>query len=464
MSAEARIPLPRDQIVLFEEPSFSAEACRGLLRFYEWFHERNLLYFLSLRARWMSSHPGRRFPGLCANVHPLTGCLRPDSEQRLWGWGDGRALATWCSFLAAGRVPDGSRKLESGTPVELREAIAGYADILWQGMHERYRLNGGMIPFTADPETNRADDRTAGRPTAGADFTSLFAAGGFLQYGLWRGDEEALALGKRLLEEQIGEIGLQPPLSHGPRMILTGVIVDALKTIEALGDEKRDLGARLRATALAAVDEILSFHYREEDGGVFWEASDEAGRPVVGEDGAVVVDPGHTTELAGFMAELARFLPAEPRRRLIAAALRIHLFADRVGFTAAGAMSKYVDLGTGRLLPDTQAAAASGAPARPTAPWWNVREHSAAALRLYTLTADPRLVESYRRGQHASYLLYPNQRIGGQMIQTIDPLTLEPLDLAPATGNLDPMHDPRSRMREIECLEQLLAASGVGPT
>ena len=53
------------------------------------------------------------------------------------------------------------------------------------------------------------------------------------------------------------------------------------------------------------------------------------------------------------------------------------------------------------------------------------------------------------------------------MIQTIDPLTLEPLDLAPATGNLDPMHDARSRSREIECLEELLAATPAaasGPT
>jgi hypothetical protein len=136
----------------------------------------------------------------------------------------------------------------------------------------------------------------------------------------------------------------------------------------------------------------------------------------------------------------------------------MHIFADRIGFTPAGAMSKYVDLRTGAFLPDTQAAAASGIAARPTAPWWNVREHCAAALRLYTLTGDQRLAGSYRRAQHASYLLYPNQRLGGQMIQTIDPFTLEPLDIAPATGNLDPMHDPRSRCREIECLEELVAA------
>ncbi len=163
------------------------------------------------------------------------------------------------------------------------------------------------------------------------------------------------------------------------------------------------------------------------------------------------------------MAELARFRPVGSRERTIAAALRIHLFADRIGFTPAGAMSKYVDLATGRFLPDTQAAAASGAAPRLTAPWWNVREHCAAALRLYTLTRDERLVATYRRGQHASYLLYPNQRLGGQMIQAIDPLTLEPLDIAPATGNLDPMHDARSRCREMECLEELLAAEPASP-
>jgi mannose/cellobiose epimerase-like protein (N-acyl-D-glucosamine 2-epimerase family) len=242
-------------------------------------------------------------------------------------------------------------------------------------------------------------------------------------------------------------------------MILAGVMVEALKTMKALEYRGRGPGQWMRAAALDLVDAILSFHYSRERGGIFWEHSDAAGKPVRQADGTVVVDPGHATELAGFMAELAPFLEPSARERTLDSALRIHLFADRVGFTPAGAMSKYVDLETGRFLPDTQAAAASGTEARPTAPWWNVREHSAAALRLYTLTGDERLVESYRRAQHASYLLYPNLRLGAQMIQSIDPLTLEPLDLVPATGNLDPMHDARSRDREIECLEELLRAA-----
>ena len=252
-------------------------------------------------------------------------------------------------------------------------------------------------------------------------------------------------------------------------MILLGIIVEIRKSAAGGGGDEgtRRLCESLAAAALPLVDHILTLHFRADGrdvgaarpGAAFWERSDGAGGPLADDSGAVVVDPGHATELAGFLAELTEDLPpgGEAAERVLAASLAIHLFADGIGFTRSGAMSKFVDLRSGRLLPDTQAAAASGGEARPTAPWWNVREHSAAALRLYTRTRDERLVETYRRAQHASYLLYPNRRLGGQMIQSIDPVTLEPLDLAPATGNLDPMHDTRARAREIECLEELLA-------
>ena len=134
------------------------------------------------------------------------------------------------------------------------------------------------------------------------------------------------------------------------------------------------------------------------------------------------------------------------------AALAIHLFADSIGFAESGVMIKHADLITGDFLPDTQAGTD-----HPTAPWWNVREHCAAALSLYRLTGDRRLLESYRKAQNATYRHYPNKRIGGQMIQMVHPVTLEPLDVAPATGNLDPMHDARARAREIEALVALAA-------
>jgi mannose/cellobiose epimerase-like protein (N-acyl-D-glucosamine 2-epimerase family) len=167
------------------------------------------------------------------------------------------------------------------------------------------------------------------------------------------------------------------------------------------------------------------------------------------------VDPGHATECAGFLAELAAFLSEPDRQRILDAALNIHLFADEVGYVETGVMTKYVDLDTREVLPDYQAGSEE-----PTAPWWNVREHCASSLRLYTLCGDERLPETYRKAQNASYLHYPNKRIGGQMIQTIHPYTLKPLDIPPATGNLDPMHDPRARIREIESLDRIIAAGG----
>ena len=121
-------------------------------------------------------------------------------------------------------------------------------------------------------------------------------------------------------------------------------------------------------------------------------------------------------------------------------------------------MSKYVDLHTGEPLPDTQAADADG---RITAPWWNVREHAACALRLYVLTGEKALLQSYRKAQNAAYRHYPGPAIDGEMIQAVEGLTGEPLDVAPATGNLDPMHDPMARLREMECLEELGGRSSI---
>ena len=61
-------------------------------------------------------------------------------------------------------------------------------------------------------------------------------------------------------------------------------------------------------------------------------------------DGHVVVDPGHATEFAGFLAELVRI--CGQGRALLDAALAIDLFSHRIGFTAAGVMTKYADLDT----------------------------------------------------------------------------------------------------------------------
>jgi hypothetical protein len=357
--------------------------------------------------------------------------------------------------------------------VDLPEALTDYADTIDRSLKERLRAGEGLIPFTADYRTNRADDnpRNLWFGNGEIGFSNLFAAGGFIQYGLFRRNEESFRTGFEMLDQAMGAIetgkfrtGPEPvgdACSHGPSMILLGVVGEVLVTLRHL----EDLGAggeygrrrtRLVDMATSCIDSILTRHYRE-DPPAFWEQSNRRGEPVADASGHIVVDPGHATEFAGFLAEILPFLPSAwsvgrwNQETVLRAAVEIHLFADRLGFAPSGVMVKTFDLNTGEFLPDTQAGLS-----HPTAPWWNVREHSAAALSLFLLTGDRRLVESYRKGQNAGYRHYPNKRIGGQMIQMVNPFTLEPLDVAPATGNLDPMHDARSRAREIDVLETLL--------
>jgi hypothetical protein len=467
-----RIPLSRDEIALLEEPELSRPTCRKLLKFYRDYHESNLVFFLSLREDWLRQNPGRAFPGLCANVNPISGQQRPLSEQRLWGWGDGRALGTWSSFLSNDRVPehevplvlsDGQR-----TAVNLKTALRAYVDLIHDGLVERLRLNNNRIPFAAHLETSLADEnpRYATWDRGKIDFCNIFASNGFIQYGLLTGNKRSFDLGNTMLEDQVGKIteteGGTGIRTHGPRMIVLGVIGEVLKAMQLhlegspFGLER--LREKLIRMTFPFIRYILENHYREKPPG-FWENSDTEGNPAPDSKGHVLVDPGHATECAGFLAELVPFLPEQwgdsewNRDRVLQAALAIHLFADRIGFVNTGVMTKFADLASGEILPDIQAVPDGS---RATAPWFNVREHSASALRLYTLTGDERLLRSYQRAQNASYLHYPNKKIGGQMVQTLDPHTLEVLDIAPATGNLDPMHDGRSRVREMENLEILI--------
>jgi hypothetical protein len=481
MAAITRIPLGPSERFILGEPRLDSATCKKLLGFYYNYHEKNLQFFLKLRTLWHKQNPGRFFPGLCANINSITGEFRPAQEQFVWSWGDGRGLGIWSSFLLAGRVPDKSVSLDLGEGdirnVNLKAALADYCDILYKSLYERSRRYGGFIPFIADIDTNRAVDDPRNPKMNPGEFSmsNLFSVNGFIQYGLLRRDSTILAFGMEMLDHMVKaiqsdnlvtEIGARSKdvSMHGSRMIALGVIGEVLKSLEVL--ERRGDTAfsshkpRLIALTLPFIEFILTRHFQPDPPG-FWEKNDLSGRPKPEPSGAVQVDPGHASEFSGFLAELVPFLPESwghakwNRKSCLEAALAIHLFAEQIGFSPKGVMFKAVDLNSGDPLPDTQTPQANG---KPTAPWWNVREHCASALKLYTLTKDARLPASYQRAQNASYLYYPNKRIGGQMIQMVDPFTLEALDMAPATGNLDPMHDPRARMREIENLEKISGA------
>jgi len=151
--------------------------------------ERNLA-LLPLPARtWQSAHPGLGFPGLCANVHPLTGKLRPTPSKRLWGG----ATVAHCRRGAPFSPRAGCRRDESCyTRSGSRPSTFGGAGRVRgdpvQDCGER-RHSMAADPFTATlPRPRR---RPSGKQERcrrrRPNFTSLFAGGGSSSRAVARG-------------------------------------------------------------------------------------------------------------------------------------------------------------------------------------------------------------------------------------------------------------------------------------
>jgi mannose/cellobiose epimerase-like protein (N-acyl-D-glucosamine 2-epimerase family) len=179
--------------------------------------------------------------------------------------------------------------------------------------------------------------------------------------------------------------------------------------------------------------------------------------PYEDDKGRIICDPGHTAEGVGFFSEFHRYLPDDDatsfrykKDTMLPVLTDILKFVHAYGYSDNGVMYKNIDLktmaGAADVIDDSKEYR--------TAPWWNIRECSAAAIRLFALTGEDVMWDIYKKSFNACYQNYPNMNIGGLMLQTLDADTMKPLPFHPATGNLDPMHSPRAREREIEALEE----------
>jgi len=479
-SRRGRMPLPEDKLYILAEPKLTRRTCEELLAFNREYQLRNLSAFLRFRYDWQEAYPGKTFPGVCAEVNSITGEMRPLEEQHAWTWGEGRGLGIWAAFLIKGRVADEDRTipLASGQTrtVNMKAEYDAYCDHVYESLVDRYDACGGSLPFMVDVDTNRPSDDPRNYIAAPhqASASDVFSLTAMYQYAMLRGDERALEIGRALLKKctDAARTGNYPQHEdkpghrfQGSPMVTVGALVDILKSIaclEAQGrTEYRPLKPTLIDSAREMIDDVLSNHYDPETHD-FWEENGPDGRPWINEKGQQICDPGHTAEACGFFAELCAFLPEDAdgsgrrwsRRAILGAVREMNHLVTEHGFSERGVMFKNIDLRTKQGVPDTSGGGAAAG--RPTAPWWNVREHCASSLKLYELTGDERCLKGYRKSQNATYLHYPNANTGGLMVQTLDPYTLEALDIQPATGNLDPMHSARAREREIEALELLL--------
>lgn len=447
----------KSELYFWKTPELTEDVKGGLLSFCRNYQVRVLKYFASLKLKVDEVLAGAFFPGLFAEVDSITGTVRPPREQKVWTWGDTRGLGIWSYFLCKGVVPD-----EIYETINLKEFYGDYCRFIYEKLIERYELNGNTLPFIVDPATNLAseDPRNISAPEGEFEPGHIFAATGFSQYGILCGDMDIFKTGMKFLEESytcgfdfrnVDHITKKTSENHaqGFLMVTLGAIVDILKCLKVSSfSVDEDTFSGMISKGRRIIDHILKNHY-DSASGAFWEYNTPEGTPYVNDKGYLICDPGHTAEFCGFASEFCDFLTEPERNKIIPELINILSFIDEHAYSKPGVMFKNIDLKTrtgvaDKILPDGREFK--------TAPWWNVRECSAASIKLYQLSGDSRCLEFFRKAYSAAYLNYPNALIGGLMVQTLDAETLEPLPFNPATGNLDPMHSPRAREHEIEAL------------
>ncbi|GEM_PF-2939226 len=453
------------ELYILKEAKLDKDILQELLSFNRKYQNRILKYFAELKIDFENSHPGLKYPGIFAEVDSISGKMRPFEKQKVWSWGDCRGLGIWSYLISKKVIPSDEIEIY-GRRIRLDEFFGEYCDFIYQCLRERYELNDGRIPFIVDMMTNKASDDPANVPCAEGECepTHVFAAAGFMQYGIMKGNRKSLELGLKFLDESIA-CGMNfrnvdhvtkkrnPYNGHGFIMVTLGAIVDVLKCLEHSHDPvpgTEELREKLLRQGYMIAEFILH-NFCNPETGHFWEYNCKEGNPYITPEGYMVSDPGHVSEACGFIAELET-MADDFKGKFSSNLVKILRFVSDNGYSSSGVMFKHIDLLTGEGLFDKTDA--KGKKHR-TSPWWNVRECCAASMKLYEITGDVACIEIYRKAQNATYLHFPNEKIGGLMVQTLDADTLKPLPFFPATGNLDPMHDTRAREREIEAMEKL---------
>ena len=453
--------VPVKELFILDKPEISDITKQELLDFNRRYQNRILRYFAELRIRFEAEFPGISFPGLFAEVDSISGETRPLSEQRAWSWGDCRGLGIWSYFIVKGVIPDELFSIH-GKSLNLLSFYKKYCDMIYENLIKRYKKNDGQFPFLVDIRTNLASDDPRNVPAEEGHLEPghVFASAGISQYGILKKDNEIFDMGLKLLEEtfdcginfaNVDHItkkcsGLH---SEGFLMVTLGAIVDILKCLNR-STYKVDpkIIKKLISKGHRILNYILEFHFDHKNGKL-WEYNTLDGKPFINEKGHWICDPGHTAEFCGFASE---FCDISGDKRIVPELIKILSFINENAYSPVGLMYKNIDLYS--LCGITDKIGADGKEYK-TAPWWNLRECTSAAMKLYQLSGDKKCLSIYKKAQNATYLNYPNQNIGGLMVQTLDAETLRPLPFHPATGNLDPMHCPRAREREIEALELL---------
>ncbi|TJY40743.1 hypothetical protein E5161_16480 [Cohnella pontilimi] len=377
------------------------------------------LKYLDIRAAFLigrfRKHPD--FPGVHTGYNSITGIEFAEEDNLPYGWINGRGVSAFCRFADA--FPHAKDELM---------AFAGHT-VSWLEKH--LALNDGHIPFLAE-RSGMEKQTQCPCPKGYKSYSDLYGALAFVEYGARVQDKRLVALGVNLFDQAIDALKanrfvpepdpiFEDRLFENPYSIALDTANDFYKL---LGD------ARYLQMAADLTEHLLDAHYAEE-AGAFVEFASLDGKPLRGENGDYIVDPGHSVEFCSFALEFAR---------LAVQAGQFGSLAERIRRLAPKLLLWNVEKGWNRKHPGMFKSfeAVSGQPVNRTMPWWILPETMLGLLLGYECTKEELFLEKYVDAHNAYFGMYMNEKTNFGPFQNIDGDTGLPVDIVPACKFQDP--------------------------
>ena len=388
------------------------------------------LEYLEMRVEFLLDRFRRfpDFPGVQTGYSSITGEEFGAGDLFPYSWINGRGACVFARF--ADQFP------------EHKDELNAFARHAIEALEMHQRINGGHFPFQAKLD---GTEREVGVscPPGFKSYSDLYAAAGFLEYGVRRGDAGRKEMGQRIFQDTYAAIGenrfVTEPDPTPPDRLLENPWSVAL---DLANECTKQIDTAYLTHGAALVTHLLDRFYLPERG-YYVEYVTPDGRVFEDEAGRRIVDPGHSIEFCCFALEFARLAGGHADfsglvRRIDEVIPALLKWNVRHGWNERfPGIYKTIDAETGRPVNDTM-------------PWWILPETLLALMLCYERTHDPENLEMFKDAHNAYFSRYMNPLTRYGPFQNISGSTGEPVDIVPACKFQDPeFHSGRNLLTVV---------------
>ena len=381
---------------------------------------QNYLDYLEIRIKFLLKRFRNfpNFPGVQAGYNSVTGNEYAKKDIFSFSWPNGRGVYVFSRFSEY--FP--SNKIE----------LMDYATHTIKAMEKQFFINNNYFPYIA---YLNGKEKYLGceRPKGYKSYSYIDACFGFIEYGFRTKDNGYISFAKQIFDEIIKALDLNIFITEGEPTLDVRIPENPWSCALDLSNEfMKDFGDKKYLDISTKLIKYLLDKYYIKDLKIFIEYTTPGGEPFLGEEGEIIVNPGHSIEFCSFCLEFARIAKKYKGYETICEEID-RIIPDLLIWNIKNGWSKKHP-GIYRTIN-----AKNGLPIDNIMPWWVLPEAMLAVMLAFERTINDKFLEYFKAIHNTYFLTYMNPKTEFGPFQNIDGSTGKPTDgLGPVIKFQDP--------------------------